>query len=105
MNDAAKQQDDSHAPDRRVTGARWFKKARRRVARALRAFADPVLQPLAKHQARIRRWGGVGGLALGIGFLAGGLEPIGLSLILVGVAVLLVEFERSGQATSERKRK
>jgi hypothetical protein len=55
----------------------------------------PAFKRLGKHQVQVRRGAGVGGLALGIGFMAGGLEPIGLSLILVGTAMLLAEIERA----------
>ncbi len=63
---------------------------------ASRSRSGPrVRRWVGKHRATIRRWAGLGALALGVGAMAGGLEPLGLSLILLGTAQLLVVFEKT----------
>ena len=73
------------------------------TARGRRMYT-PILKLGARHQYGIRRWGGLGGVALGIGLMAGGLEPMGLSLILLGTAQLLVVFEKTHPWGDDRPR-
>lgn len=105
MNDAAKSKRDSPTSDSSGSEPAGRPRARPFIARALHGILAPLLARLAKHQAGVRWWGGLGSLAGGMGLMAGGLGPIGFSLILVGVAVLVWELERSGQDPPDRKRK
>jgi len=105
MNDAAKREHDSQTTDSSGSETAGRSTARAIIARALHGLSAPLVEQIAKHQAGIRWWGGLGSLAAGVGLMAGGLGPLGFSLILVGVAVLVAELERSGQAPSDRKRK
>lgn len=95
MNQAAGQpHDDPEAADERPPPENGRKAGRAGVTAALRRLSGPLREPLVRHQAKIRRWAGISGLALGVGLMAGGLEPIGFSLILLGTAVLLVDFDQ-----------
>ena len=96
MDEAAGQpHDHCEAPDQRLPQKKGRKAGHPGGVRALRKLGESLLKRVVKHQAKIRRWGGLSGLALGIGLMAGGLEPIGFSLILLGTAVLLLDFERA----------
>ena len=70
--------------------------------RAGRDSIGTTLCPGISPEIRTRHWVALGGLAAGLGLLAGGLEPVGLSLALVGAAVLLGEMERSGPQRASR---
>jgi len=105
MNDAAKSKRDSQTSDSSGSEPAGRPRARPFIARALHGILAPLVDRIAKHQAGIRWWGGLGSVAAGMGLMAGGLGPIGFSLILVGVAVLVTQLERSGQEPSHRKRK
>jgi len=91
---AGQPHDDPEAADQRLPQKNGREAGRAGVMPALRKLGAPVLERVIKHQAKIRRWSGLSGLAVGIGLMAGGLEPIGFSLILLGTAVLLLELDR-----------
>ncbi|HUT92053.1 MAG TPA: hypothetical protein VMY37_21340 [Thermoguttaceae bacterium] len=92
MDEAARQPHDHfEAPDQRLPQEKGRKAGHAGVVHALRKLGEPLVKRVVKHPAKIRRWSG---LALGIGLMAGGLEPIGFSLILLGTAMLLLEFDR-----------
>lgn len=83
----------TEAPGRSGPKATWGTLAGKYVAKKLRPFAAPLLECIAPHRITIRRWGGLGGLAVGLGLMAGGLGPLGLSFIFAAVAVLLLGLE------------
>ena len=93
MNDAAKREHDSQTTDSSGSETAGRSTARAIIARALHGLSAPLVEQIAKHQAGIRWWGGLGSLAAGMGLMAGGLGPLGFSLILVGVAVLVSQLE------------
>jgi hypothetical protein len=70
----------------------------------LRKRFGPAGRAIARHQVGLRRWGGLAAVATGVGLMAGGLDPLGFSLIVVGVAVLLVEVDRAGRESPVKKR-
>jgi hypothetical protein len=105
MTKRAKKQRDAEAPKRSAPRARWRQIVRGAIARFLGRLFAPLIRPIVKHQVQARRFGGLGSLVFGAGLMVGGLEPLGLSLIFVGTALLLVELEESRPAQSERQRK
>ena len=86
--------DDSAEADARLAAQEGRNAGRAGAMAALRRWGKPLSKLAAKHGAKLERWSGISGLALGVGLMAGGLEPIGFSLILLGTAVLLVDFDR-----------
>ena len=94
-DDAGQPHDHSEAADQRLPQKKGRKAGHAGVIPSSGKLGEPLLERLVKHPAKIRRWGGLSGLALGIGLMAGGLEPIGFSLILLGTAVLLLECDQS----------
>jgi len=91
---AGQPHEHSEGADQRLPPKNGRKADRAGVTSALRKLGEPLLEWVIKHRAKLRRWSGLSGLALGIGLMAGGLEPIGFSLILLGTAVLLLELDR-----------
>ena len=87
MLDAAGRQEGAQAADGDAT---------------IREPFGPALRRKTSREIGIRRWSALGSLAAGLGLMAGGLEPVGLSLSLVGAAVLLGEMERSGLQRASR---
>jgi hypothetical protein len=105
MKDAVKKPSETEAPDRSASKATWRTLARNYLAGRLRPYTAPLLERIVRHQVTIRRWGGLGGLAIGLGLMAGGLGPLGLSFVFAAVAVLLLELEERRRGRDDGARK
>lgn len=105
MKDATKKPADCEPRPSEASPTACPRRLRAAVVRCLRGLFSPLVRALAKHWGKVRRFGGLGALAVGAGFMAGGLGPLGLSLIFVGTAILLLAREQSRPAGSDRQPK
>ncbi len=105
MTAAANKQPDADAEDRSESKATSRRGLRKAIARYFGDLLAPLTKRIVKHRVKVRRFGGLGALAVGVGFMAGGLGPLGLSLIFAGTAILLLDREQSRPAGSDRQPK
>jgi len=91
---AGEAHDDPETAEKRQPPEKGRKAGGVGLKAALCKSSGPLHEWIIKHHGKLARWSGISGLALGVGLMAGGLEPIGFSLILLGTAVVLLEFDR-----------
>ncbi len=105
MTSPANKQPSADRPDRDASKPAWRDALRQTIAAQVRELFAPLRKWLARHRVKVRRLGGLGVLVVGAGLMAGGLGPIGLSLIFVGTAALLLELDQDQRGPADRQRK